>query len=152
MPCSPGMFVTKAGTCQRPPLQWSLEVQAARVCFPYVLTLQPHMLFVYSILDQRHKQTVSQHGAKGLLSTPGEPYSLITKTRFLSQLSLLPAAAPTPVNRTCSPLRRCHSVHRNRHFHSSPGACSRADPSTGGREASPGGVNAAGRSSTSSTT
>lgn len=67
------MFVMKTGICQRPPLQWPQEVLAAAVCFPYILTLQPHGLSVYSMVDQRHKQTVSLSGAKGLLSTPGTP-------------------------------------------------------------------------------
>ncbi|XP_047466279.1 transforming growth factor-beta receptor-associated protein 1 isoform X2 [Mugil cephalus] len=65
-----GMFVMKTGICRRPPLQWPQEVLAAGVCFPYVLTLQPQMLSVYSMLDQQCKQTVSIIGAKGLLSTP----------------------------------------------------------------------------------
>ncbi|XP_069392114.1 transforming growth factor-beta receptor-associated protein 1 isoform X2 [Paralichthys olivaceus] len=68
-PESLGMFVMKTGICQRPPLQWPQEVLAARVCFPYILTLQPQVLSVYSMLDQQCKQTVSLHGAKGLLST-----------------------------------------------------------------------------------
>lgn len=67
------MFVMKTGICQRPPLQWPQEVLAAAVCFPYILTLQPHGLSVYSMVDQRHKQTVSLSGAKGLLSTSGTP-------------------------------------------------------------------------------
>lgn len=66
------MFVMKIGICQRPPLQWPQEVLAAGVCFPYILTLQPQVLSVYSILDQKHKQTVSLSGAKGLLSTSGK--------------------------------------------------------------------------------
>ncbi|XP_040917219.1 transforming growth factor-beta receptor-associated protein 1 [Toxotes jaculatrix] len=68
-PESLGMFVMKTGICQRPPLQWPLEVLAAGVCFPYILTLQPQVLSVYSMLDQQCKQTVSLHGAKGLLTT-----------------------------------------------------------------------------------
>nr|XP_043902901.1 transforming growth factor-beta receptor-associated protein 1-like [Solea senegalensis] len=70
-PESLGMFVMKTGTCQCPPLQWSPDVLAAKVCFPYILTVQPHALLIYSMLDQQCKQTVSVHGAKGLLSTPG---------------------------------------------------------------------------------
>uniref|UniRef100_UPI0037E75153 transforming growth factor-beta receptor-associated protein 1 n=1 Tax=Semicossyphus pulcher TaxID=241346 RepID=UPI0037E75153 len=68
-PESLGIFVMKTGVCQRPPLQWPQEVLAARMCFPYILTLQPKVLSVYSVLDQQHKQTVSLSGAKGLLST-----------------------------------------------------------------------------------
>lgn len=67
------MFVMKTGICQRPPLQWPQEVTAAGVCFPYILTLQPQVLSVYSMVDQQHKQTVSLSGAKGLLSTSGKP-------------------------------------------------------------------------------
>lgn len=63
----------KTGICQRPPLQWPQEVLAARVCFPYILALQPQVLSVYSMLDQQHKQTVSLSGAKGLFSIPGKP-------------------------------------------------------------------------------
>ncbi|XP_073338899.1 transforming growth factor-beta receptor-associated protein 1 [Pagrus major] len=68
-PGSLGMFVMKTGICQRPPLQWPQEVLAAGVCFPYILTLQPQVLSVYSMVDQQRKQTVSLSGAKGLLST-----------------------------------------------------------------------------------
>uniref|UniRef100_A0A8P4K207 Si:ch211-266g18.9 n=1 Tax=Dicentrarchus labrax TaxID=13489 RepID=A0A8P4K207_DICLA len=67
-PESLGMFVMKTGICQRPPLQWPQEVLAAGVCFPYILTLQPQVLSVYSMVDQQCKQTVSLSGAKGLLS------------------------------------------------------------------------------------
>lgn len=67
------MFVMKTGICQRPPLQWPQGVLAAAVCYPYILTLQPQMLSVYSMVDQQHKQTVSFSGAKGLLSTSGTP-------------------------------------------------------------------------------
>lgn len=63
----------KTGICERPPLQWPLEVLAARVCFPYILTLQPQVLSVYSMLDQQCKQTVSLHGATGLVSASGKP-------------------------------------------------------------------------------
>ncbi|KAL7380118.1 hypothetical protein ABVT39_012067 [Epinephelus coioides] len=68
-PGSLGMFVMKTGICQRPPLQWPQEVLAVGVCFPYILTLQPQVLSVYSMVDQQRKQTVSLSGAKGLLST-----------------------------------------------------------------------------------
>ena len=63
----------KTGICQRPPLQWPQEVLAAGVCFPYILTLQPQVLSVYSMVDQQRKQTVSLSGAKGLLPTSGKP-------------------------------------------------------------------------------
>lgn len=72
------MFVMKTGICQRPPLQWPQEVLAATVCFPYILTLQPQVLSVYSMVDQQHKQTVSLSGAKGLLSTSGKPGNTIS--------------------------------------------------------------------------
>lgn len=71
-----GMFVMKTGICQRPPLQWPQEVLAAGVCFPYILTLQPQVLSVYSAVDQQCKQTVSLSGAKGLLCTSGEPVNI----------------------------------------------------------------------------
>lgn len=67
------MFVMKTGTCQRPPLQWPHEVLAAALCFPYIVTLQPHVLSVYSMVDFQHKQTVSLRGGKGLLSASGKP-------------------------------------------------------------------------------
>uniref|UniRef100_A0A3Q0SAW6 Si:ch211-266g18.9 n=1 Tax=Amphilophus citrinellus TaxID=61819 RepID=A0A3Q0SAW6_AMPCI len=57
-----GMFVMKMGICQRPPLQWPQEVLGAGVCFPYILSLQPELLSVYSMLDQQRKQTVSLNG------------------------------------------------------------------------------------------
>lgn len=66
------MFVMKTGICQRPPLQWPQEVLAVGVCLPYILTLQPQVLSVYSMLDQQHKQTLSVSGAKGLVSTSGK--------------------------------------------------------------------------------
>lgn len=62
----------KTGACQRPPLQWPQEVLAAAVCFPYIVTLQPQVLSVYSMVDLQHKQTVNIRGAKGLLATPGK--------------------------------------------------------------------------------
>lgn len=67
------MFVMKTGICQRPPLQWPQEVLAASVCFPYILTLQPQVLSVYSMVDQQRKQIVGLSGAKGLLATSGKP-------------------------------------------------------------------------------
>uniref|UniRef100_A0A667XJ36 Si:ch211-266g18.9 n=1 Tax=Myripristis murdjan TaxID=586833 RepID=A0A667XJ36_9TELE len=83
-PGSLGMFVMKTGICQRPPLQWPEELLAAGVCFPYILTLQPQVLSVYSMLDQKLKQTVSLSGARGLLST-----SVFTERDIIS-LSLVP--------------------------------------------------------------
>lgn len=70
------MFVMKTGICQRPPLQWPQEVLAAGVCFPYILTLQPQELSVFSMVDQQRKQTVSLSDAKGLLSTSGKPSNI----------------------------------------------------------------------------
>ncbi|XP_026161773.1 transforming growth factor-beta receptor-associated protein 1 isoform X1 [Mastacembelus armatus] len=90
-PESLGMFVMKTGICQRPPLQWPQEVLAAGVCFPYILTLQPQVLSVYSMLDQQHKQTVSLSGAKGLLSTPGKSDGVLVFTeRDIFSLCLVP--------------------------------------------------------------
>lgn len=66
------MFVMKTGICQRPPLQWPQGVLGAAVCFPYILTLQPQVLSVYSLIDQQHKQSVNLSEAKGLLSTLGK--------------------------------------------------------------------------------
>ncbi|XP_074548267.1 transforming growth factor-beta receptor-associated protein 1 [Halichoeres trimaculatus] len=87
-PESLGMFVMKTGICQRPPLQWPQEVLAARVCFPYILTLQPQVLSVHSVLDQQHKQTVSLSGAKGLLSTSDG--ALVFTERDIFSLRLVP--------------------------------------------------------------
>ncbi|KAM7376048.1 hypothetical protein PAMP_005797 [Pampus punctatissimus] len=87
-PGSLGMFVMKTGICQRPPLQWPQEVLAAGVCFPYILTLQPQVLSVYSMLDQQHKQTVSLSGAKGLLSTSDGV--LVFTQRDIFRLCLVP--------------------------------------------------------------
>ncbi|XP_062252481.1 transforming growth factor-beta receptor-associated protein 1 [Platichthys flesus] len=87
-PESLGMFVMKTGICQRPPLQWPQEVLAATVCFPYILTLQPQVLSVYSMLDQRCKQSVSLHGGKGLLSTSDGV--LVFTERDIFSLRLVP--------------------------------------------------------------
>ncbi|XP_029316686.1 LOW QUALITY PROTEIN: transforming growth factor-beta receptor-associated protein 1 [Cottoperca gobio] len=87
-PESLGMFVMKTGICQRPPLQWPQEVLAARVCFPYILTLQPQVLSVYSMVDQQRKQTVSLSGAKGLLSTSDGV--LVFTERDIFSLRLVP--------------------------------------------------------------
>eukprot|EP00064_Thunnus_orientalis_P006405 superscaffoldBa00000664_g6422 len=87
-PESLGMFVMKTGICQRPPLQWPQEVLAAGVCFPYILTLQPQVLSVYSMLDQQHKQTVGLSGAKGLLSTSDGV--LVFTERGIFSLRLVP--------------------------------------------------------------
>ncbi|CAI5696163.1 transforming growth factor-beta receptor-associated protein 1 [Oreochromis niloticus] len=83
-----GMFVMKTGICQRPPLQWPQEVLAAGACFPYVLSLQPELLSVYSMLDQQHKQTVSLTGARGLLSISDGV--LVFTERDIFSLSLVP--------------------------------------------------------------
>ncbi|XP_044023175.1 transforming growth factor-beta receptor-associated protein 1 isoform X2 [Siniperca chuatsi] len=87
-PESLGMFVMKTGICQRPPLQWPQEVLAAGVCFPYILTLQPQVLSVYSMVDQQRKQTVSLSGAKGLLSTSDGV--LVFTERDIFSLRLVP--------------------------------------------------------------
>ncbi|XP_066500356.1 transforming growth factor-beta receptor-associated protein 1 [Hoplias malabaricus] len=64
-----GMFVTKDGVSEHPPVQWPEGVLDAAVHFPYVLALQSQMVFIYSILDQKLKQSVSVHNAKALLSS-----------------------------------------------------------------------------------
>ncbi|XP_039640941.1 transforming growth factor-beta receptor-associated protein 1 isoform X4 [Perca fluviatilis] len=87
-PESLGMFVMKTGICQRPPLQWPQEVLAAGVCFPYILTLEPQVLSVYSMVDQQIKQTVSLSGAKGLLSTSDGV--LVFTERDIFSLRLVP--------------------------------------------------------------
>uniref|UniRef100_A0A673CRG6 Si:ch211-266g18.9 n=1 Tax=Sphaeramia orbicularis TaxID=375764 RepID=A0A673CRG6_9TELE len=87
-PESLGLFVMKTGICQRPPLQWPQEVLAAGVCFPYILTLQPQVLSVYSMLDQQRKHTVSLSGAKGLLSTSDGV--LVFTERDIFSLCLVP--------------------------------------------------------------
>ncbi|XP_071758329.2 transforming growth factor-beta receptor-associated protein 1 [Centroberyx gerrardi] len=87
-PGSLGMFVMETGICQRPPLQWPEVVLAAGVCFPYILTLQPQALSVYSMLDQQLKQTVSLSGARGLLSTSDGV--LVFTERDIFSLSLVP--------------------------------------------------------------
>uniref|UniRef100_A0A665WRN6 Si:ch211-266g18.9 n=1 Tax=Echeneis naucrates TaxID=173247 RepID=A0A665WRN6_ECHNA len=87
-PGSLGMFVMRTGICQRPPLQWPVDVLAAGACFPYIVCLQPQRLSVYSMLDQQCKQTVSLHGAKGLLSTPDGV--LVFTERDIFNLSLVP--------------------------------------------------------------
>ncbi|XP_036981008.1 transforming growth factor-beta receptor-associated protein 1 [Acanthopagrus latus] len=87
-PGSLGMFVMKTGICQRPPLQWPQEVLAAGVCFPYILTLQPQVLSVYSMVDQQRKQTVSLSGAKGLL--PTSDGVLVFTERDIFSLRLVP--------------------------------------------------------------
>ncbi|TNN37117.1 Four and a half LIM domains protein 2 [Liparis tanakae] len=92
-PESLGVFVMKTGTCQRPPLLWPREVLAAGVCFPYVLTLQPHALSVYSVLDQQCKQTVDLRGAKGLLCTADG--ALVFTERDVFSLRLLPLRQQT---------------------------------------------------------
>ncbi|XP_061089908.1 transforming growth factor-beta receptor-associated protein 1 [Conger conger] len=69
-PGSLGMFVTRSGVSGRPPIQWSEGVLGAVVHFPYVLTLCSEALHIYSMLDQRIKQTIPLSRAKGLFSTP----------------------------------------------------------------------------------
>ncbi|KAM8913432.1 transforming growth factor-beta receptor-associated protein 1 isoform 2-T2 [Spinachia spinachia] len=87
-PESLGIFVMKTGICQRPPLQWPQEVLAAGICFPYILTLQPQVLSVYSVVDQQCKQTVSLSGAKGLLCTSDGV--LVFTERDIFSLRLVP--------------------------------------------------------------
>nr|XP_046269664.1 transforming growth factor-beta receptor-associated protein 1 isoform X2 [Scatophagus argus] len=83
-----GMFVMKTGICQRPPLQWPQEVLTAGECFPYILTLQPQVLSVYSMVDQQCKQTMSLSGAKGLVSTSDGV--LVFTERDIFSLRLVP--------------------------------------------------------------
>ncbi|XP_028293777.1 transforming growth factor-beta receptor-associated protein 1 [Gouania willdenowi] len=83
-----GMFVLKTGICQRPPLLCLQDVLAATACFPYVLILQPQTLSVYSVLDQKQKQSVSVMGAKGLISTPDGV--LVFTERDIFSLALVP--------------------------------------------------------------
>ncbi|XP_072546340.1 transforming growth factor-beta receptor-associated protein 1 [Salminus brasiliensis] len=64
-----GMFVTKDGTSERPPVLWPEGVLDAVVNFPYVMALQSQALYIYSVLDQQLKQTISIQNAKTLLST-----------------------------------------------------------------------------------
>lgn len=89
-PGSLGMFVMKTGVCQRPPLQWPEDVLAAGVCFPYIFTLQPQVLSVYSLLDQQCKQSVSLSGAIGLVSTSDG--ALVFTDRDIFRLRLVPVA------------------------------------------------------------
>ncbi|XP_067099420.1 transforming growth factor-beta receptor-associated protein 1 [Osmerus mordax] len=83
-----GMFVMSTGVCQRPPLQWPEGVLAAGVCFPYVLTLLPQALHVYSLVDQQLKETVCLLGAKGLLPTKDGVY--VFTEREVIFLSMVP--------------------------------------------------------------
>ncbi|XP_017579553.2 transforming growth factor-beta receptor-associated protein 1 isoform X1 [Pygocentrus nattereri] len=64
-----GMFVMKDGVSKRPPVQLPDGVLDAAVYFPYVLALQSQTLYIYSMLDQRLKQTISMQSAKALLAT-----------------------------------------------------------------------------------
>ncbi|KAJ8291217.1 hypothetical protein GJAV_G00022730 [Gymnothorax javanicus] len=73
-PGSLGMFVTTSGVSHRPPVQWMEGVLRAVVHLPYVLALSSEAVRIYSILDQRIKQTVPLTGAQGLLSTPERVY------------------------------------------------------------------------------
>ncbi|XP_054653230.1 transforming growth factor-beta receptor-associated protein 1 [Dunckerocampus dactyliophorus] len=88
-PGSLGMFVMKTGVCQRPPLQWPEEVLAVAVCFPYILSLQPRALCIYSALDQQLKQTlVSLSGAQALHATADG--ALVCTDRDIFILHLVP--------------------------------------------------------------
>lgn len=140
------MFVMKTGTCQRPPLQWPQEVLAATVCFPYIVTLQPQVLSVYSMVDLQHKQSVNLQGVKGLLSTSGKQTteksfpscncSIILKRRcscarqFAPIQSIILAPERFSKSPNKSPFRWCVSVHRERHFQPRTGAFPRANPGT----------------------
>ncbi|KAM9777447.1 transforming growth factor-beta receptor-associated protein 1 [Neosynchiropus ocellatus] len=81
-PRSLGVFVMKTGICQRPPLQWPEDVLAVGVCLPYILTLQPRAVSVYSLLDRQHKQTVSLSEAAGLSSTSGGVFAFTDREVF----------------------------------------------------------------------
>ncbi|KAM8833354.1 transforming growth factor-beta receptor-associated protein 1 [Synchiropus picturatus] len=81
-PQSLGVSVMRTGICQRPPLQWPADLLAVGVCFPYILTLQPRAVAVYSLLDQQHKQTVSLSKATGLSSTSGGVFAFTDREVF----------------------------------------------------------------------
>ncbi|XP_069052414.1 transforming growth factor-beta receptor-associated protein 1 isoform X2 [Lepisosteus oculatus] len=81
-PGSLGMFVTKSGISQRPPVKWTENLLAAAVHFPYIVTLESEALRVHSILDQQQKQTLPLHKGRGLLSTPENVFVLTENTVY----------------------------------------------------------------------
>lgn len=59
-----GMFVTSAGMSERPPIQWTKPVFKFVFCRPYIIALTEARdnVVVYSILDQKPKQTLQFFG------------------------------------------------------------------------------------------
>ncbi|KAM9465991.1 transforming growth factor-beta receptor-associated protein 1 [Clarias gariepinus] len=83
-----GMFVMSGGISQRPPVPWPDGVLDAAVHFPYVLVLQSKALHVYSMLDQKLKQTIFLNTGKSLLSTSDSVF--VVAEQEIHQLSQSP--------------------------------------------------------------
>ncbi|MCL4130257.1 UNVERIFIED_CONTAM: hypothetical protein GTU68_011335, partial [Idotea baltica] len=69
-----GMFVTAAGTSERPPIQWSEGVLALSYYHPYILTLTNSFIRIYSLIDQQHKQTLLLNGGVLIGNFDGQLY------------------------------------------------------------------------------
>ncbi|KAG0723950.1 Transforming growth factor-beta receptor-associated protein 1 [Chionoecetes opilio] len=69
-----GMFVTSAGTSERPPIQWSEGITALTYYHPYIITVTSQFIRVYSLIDQQHKQTLNFSGGELLGNFDGQLY------------------------------------------------------------------------------
>ncbi|KAL7642552.1 UNVERIFIED_CONTAM: hypothetical protein RMT77_007113 [Armadillidium vulgare] len=69
-----GMFVTSAGTSERPPIQWSEGVIALSYYHPYIITLTNSFIRIYSLIDQQHKQTLLLSGGILMGNFDGQLY------------------------------------------------------------------------------
>lgn len=70
-----GMCVTAAGmSADRPPIQWTKPVSQFTYSHPYIITLSAEQdsVVVYSILDQKPKQTLQFHGGRALGNFDGK--------------------------------------------------------------------------------
>ena len=82
-----GMCITTEGiSSDKPPFQWLKPVSKIVFCHPYIITLTTNndAIMIYSILDQKHKQTLTFNGSsaignydgKLLVASTGSVYAL----------------------------------------------------------------------------
>ncbi|KAF2359638.1 Citron (CNH) domain [Trinorchestia longiramus] len=69
-----GMFVSCDGVSIRPPISWSEDVLAVAYHHPYVLTVTPQFIRIYSVVDQQVKQTVRFSGGRLVGNFDGQVY------------------------------------------------------------------------------
>ncbi|XP_040578781.1 transforming growth factor-beta receptor-associated protein 1 isoform X2 [Lepeophtheirus salmonis] len=86
-----GMSVTSAGIAQRPPIQWIYPVNKFIHFDPYIITLSPELISVYSLLDYAQKQVVPFSGGRLIGNYDGRI--------FLASSSSIYTIQPIPIEK-----------------------------------------------------